>query len=212
MTITVRRLGIQPYETVWNAMRRFTKDRGSQTADEIWILQHEPVLTLGTQADASNIFPGNTLPVVQSDRGGEVTYHAPGQIVAYPLLDLRRRHLLIRPLVRRIEQAMMDTLIGFGIPARLHDNAPGVYVPSEGGAGEFQGIAKIGALLKVSRGCSYHGCSLNVSMALSPFSRINPCGYPGLRTTDMAHAGFRGSYAEAEESLIQHLIKNIEND
>ena len=211
MTITVRRLGIQPYETVWNAMRRFTKDRGSQTADEIWILQHEPVLTLGTQADASNIFPGNTLPVVQSDRGGEVTYHAPGQIVAYPLLDLRRRHLLIRPLVRRIEQAMMDTLIGFGIPARLHDNAPGVYVPSEGGA--FQGIAKIGALgLKVSRGCSYHGCSLNVSMDLSPFSRINPCGYPGLRTTDMAHAGFRGSYAEAEESLIQHLIKNIEND
>ena len=112
-----------------------------------------------------------------------------------------------------IEQAMMDTLIGFGIPARLHDNAPGVYVPSEGGAGEFQGIAKIGALgLKVSRGCSYHGCSLNVSMDLSPFSRINPCGYPGLRTTDMAHAGFRGSYAEAEESLIQHLIKNIEND
>ena len=188
-------------------------DRGSQTADEIWILQHEPVLTLGTQADASNIFPGNTLPVVQSDRGGEVTYHAPGQIVAYPLLDLRRRHLLIRPLVRRIEQAMMDTLIGFGIPARLHDNAPGVYVPSEGGAGEFQGIAKIGALgLKVSRGCSYHGCSLNVSMDLSPFSRINPCGYPDLRTTDMAHAGFRGSYAEAEESLIQHLIKNIEND
>lgn len=87
MTITVRRLGIQPYETVWNAMRQFTKDRGSQTADEIWILQHEPVLTLGTQADASNIFPGNTLPVVQSDRGGEVTYHAPGQIVAYPLLD-----------------------------------------------------------------------------------------------------------------------------
>ena len=184
-------------------MRRFTKDRGSQTADEIWILQHEPVLTLGTQADASNIFPGNTLPVVQSDRGGEVTYHAPGQIVAYPLLDLRRRHLLIRPLVRRIEQAMMDTLIGFGIPARLHDNAPGVYVPSEGGAGEFQGIAKIGALgLKVSRGCSYHGCSLNVSMDLSPFSRVNPCGYPGLRTTAMAHAGFRGSYAEAEESLI----------
>ena len=213
MTIKVRRLGIQPYETVWNAMRRFTKDRGSQTADEIWILQHEPVLTLGTQADASNIFPGNTLPVVQSDRGGEVTYHAPGQIVAYPLLDLRRRHLLIRPLVGRIEEAMMDTLIGFGIPARLHDNAPGVYVPSEGGAGEFQGIAKIGALgLKVSRGCSYHGCSLNVSMDLSPFSRINPCGYPGLRTTDMAHAGFRGSYAEAEESLIQHLIKNIEND
>ena len=176
-------------------------------------MKSEPVLTLGTQADASNIFPGNTLPVVQSDRGGEVTYHAPGQIVAYPLLDLRRRHLLIRPLVRRIEQAMMDTLIGFGIPARLHDNAPGVYVPSEGGAGEFQGIAKIGALgLKVSRGCSYHGCSLNVSMDLSPFSRINPCGYPGLRTTDMAHAGFRGSYAEAEESLIQHLIKNIEND
>ena len=142
-----------------------------------------------------------------------MTYHAPGQIVAYPLLDLRRRHLLIRPLVRRIEQAMLDTLSGFGIPAQLHDNAPGVYVPSEGGAGEFQGIAKIGALgLKVSRGCSYHGCSLNVSMDLSPFSRINPCGYPGLRTTDIAHAGFRGSYAEAEESLIQHLIKNIEND
>lgn len=209
--LAVRRLGLRDYAEVWEAMKAFTRSRGPETPDELWAVQHPTVLTLGTGADPSNIFPNCPFPVVQTDRGGEVTCHTPGQVVVYLLLDLRRRHLLVRPMVRLIEDAMIATLAGFGIEGLRHDGAPGIYVAAPGGEGEFRGTEKIGALgLKVSRGCTYHGLSLNVRIDRRAFLAINPCGYAGLRTADMAQMGFAGTVAEVEDKLLENLTLRLQ--
>jgi len=172
----VRQLGRQDYTAVWRNMQEFTADRDENSRDEIWVVEHEPVYTLGLNGKPEHILNAGNIPVVQCDRGGQVTYHGPGQIVAYLLLDLRRRNLGVKNLVNLLEQAVINLLKHYGLTAQRRPNAPGVYVNGE----------KIAALgLRVRRGCSYHGLSLNVDMDLEPFMRINPCGYQGLKTTQL---------------------------
>lgn len=175
--LTARRLGLREYAPVVDAMRGFTETRAATTGDEIWLLEHPPVYTLGRAALLDHVLEAGTIPVVRTDRGGQVTYHGPGQIVVYPLLDLRRRGLGIKHFVHLLEECVIELLAGYRIRAERRPGAPGVYVDG----------AKIAALgLRVRRGCSYHGVSLNVDMDLAPFARINPCGYPGLRVTQLA--------------------------
>jgi lipoyl(octanoyl) transferase len=174
--VIVRDLGLSDYQDVWNKMRSFTQQRGNASADEIWIVEHPGVFTLGLNGKPQHIINARDIPVIQCDRGGQVTYHAPGQIVAYILMDLQRRHWGVKKLVNCLEQAVLDLLAGYGIPAERKENAPGVYING----------AKIAALgLRVRRGCSYHGLSFNVDMDLMPFSYINPCGFEGLKSTQL---------------------------
>lgn len=183
----LRRLGCVGYEDTLAQMRAFTDARDAQTRDEIWMLEHPPVYTQGQAGKAEHLLAPGDIPVVQSDRGGQITYHGPGQLVVYFLLDLHRLGFGIRSLVTRIEQAMVAVLAGYGIAAYADPQAPGVYVDDAAGA---PGRAKIGSLgLRVRRGCSYHGLSLNVAMDLEPFSRINPCGFRGLRVTQVSELG-----------------------
>ena len=172
----VRDLGRQPYEPVWRAMQRFTDSRDEATVDELWLVEHEPVFTLGQAGKPEHVLAPADIPVIHVDRGGQVTYHGPGQIVAYPLLDLRRLKLGVRQYVDRIEQALIDTLADWTITAARRDGAPGVYV-------DGRKIAALG--IRVRRGCSFHGLAFNVAMDLEPFGRINPCGYAGLQVTSM---------------------------
>lgn len=173
----VRDLGLRPMPLVWADMREFTERRGPETQDEIWFVEHPPVFTLGLAADRAHLLDAGDIEVVQTDRGGQVTYHGPGQLVCYVLLDLKRRGLDIRRLVEALEGAVVDTLAGYGLEAYPKRDAPGVYVDG----------AKIAAVgLKVRRGCSYHGLAFNIAMDLEPFSRINPCGYEGLRVTQLS--------------------------
>ncbi len=175
-TLLVRRLGISDYEPTWRAMQSFTDERGPGTPDELWLLEHPPIYTQGQAGRPEHILDPGGIPVIQIDRGGQVTYHAPGQLVAYLLLDLRRAGLGVKSLVRLLEQSVIDLLAGYGIEAVARPAAPGVYV----------GDAKIAAVgLRVRRGCSFHGLALNVDMDLEPFSRINPCGYPGMAVTQI---------------------------
>lgn len=171
-----------PYETVAEKMRAFTEGRNPQTQDELWQVEHQPVFTLGQAAKESHILSAGNIPVVRTERGGQVTYHGPGQVVVYTLIDIRRKKLYVRDTVCRLEQALIDTLADLGVgKATRKSGAPGVYVPCAGS------LAKIAALgLKVFRGSTYHGVALNVAMDLSPFKRINPCGYSGLVVVDMA--------------------------
>lgn len=171
-----------PYETVAEKMRAFTEGRNPQTQDELWQVEHQPVFTLGQAAKESHILSAGDIPVVRTERGGQVTYHGPGQVVVYTLIDIRRKKLYVRDTVCRLEQALIDTLADLGVgKATRKSGAPGVYVPCAGS------LAKIAALgLKVFRGSTYHGVALNVAMDLSPFKRINPCGYSGLVVVDMA--------------------------
>ena len=211
MSFLVKHLGVADYESTYQAMRDFTQQRGSDTPDEIWILEHPPVFTLGLAGDPSNLHaPSNQSPLVQVDRGGEITYHGPGQIVVYLLLDLRRLGIFVKELVARIEQALIDTLADFGIPAERHAGAPGIYIAQEGSVSlEYQG-AKIAALgLKVSKGCSYHGLALNVSTDLEAFARIHPCGYEGLRTVDMQTLGIKDNIDIISQNLLGHLQKQL---
>jgi lipoyl(octanoyl) transferase len=211
MSFLVKHLGVADYESTYQAMRDFTQQRGSDTPDEIWILEHPPVFTLGLAGDPSNLHaPSNQIPLVQVDRGGEITYHGPGQIVVYLLLDLRRLGIFVKELVARIEQALIDTLADFGIPAERHAGAPGIYIAQEGSVPlEYQG-AKIAALgLKVSKGCSYHGLALNVSTDLEAFARIHPCGYEGLRTVDMQTLGIKDNIDIISQTLLGHLQKQL---
>ncbi len=176
LPLTIRPLGLQPYRQTWEAMGGFTDRRGPADDDEIWLLEHPPVFTLGQAGKLEHVLAPGAIPLVQVDRGGQVTYHGPGQLVAYPLIDLRRAGLGVRELVTRIEQVLIDTLAAWDIEASRQEGAPGVYV----------GGAKIGALgLRVRRGCSFHGLALNVAMDLEPFRRINPCGYRGMAVTQM---------------------------
>ena len=179
--VRVRRLGLVDYGETLAQMRAFTDARDAQTNDELWLLQHPPVFTLGQAGDPKYILTPGDIPVVRSDRGGQVTSHGPGQAVLYVMLDLRRRNCGVRGLVSGLEQAVVDTLDGYGIEAFARREAPGVYVDI---AGELCKIASLG--LRVRRGCSYHGLSLNVAMDLEPFMRIDPCGYRGLRMTQVS--------------------------
>ena len=211
MSFLVKHLGVADYESTYQAMRDFTQQRDGDTPDEIWILEHPPVFTLGLAGDASNLHsPSNQIPLVQVDRGGEITYHGPGQIVVYLLLDLRRLGIFVKELVSRIEQALIDTLADFGIQAERHAGAPGIYVAREGSIPlEYQG-AKIAALgLKVSKGCSYHGLALNVSTDLAAFARIHPCGYEGLKTVDMQTLGIKDNIDIISQTLLGHLQKQL---
>jgi lipoyl(octanoyl) transferase len=176
LALEVINLGVQDYQTSWQAMTDFTNQRTPETVDQLWLVQHPPVFTQGQAGKAEHLlFPGD-IPVVQTDRGGQVTYHGPGQLVAYPLLDLRRLKIGVRELVTAIEQTIVATLAHYGIDSAAKPDAPGVYVNGDK-------IASLG--LRVRRGCSFHGLALNVAMDLAPFGRINPCGYQGLAMTQM---------------------------
>ncbi len=178
--LLIRHLGLRDYAATWAEMRAFTEARGPAGDDELWLLEHAPVFTLGQAGRHEHLLDPGDIPVVQSDRGGQVTYHGPGQIVAYVLVDLRRAGLGVKGLVHLLEGAVIDLLAGYGIAAQARPEAPGVYV----------GGAKVAALgLRVRQGCSYHGLALNVDMDLGPFRRINPCGYPGLAVTQVADLG-----------------------
>lgn len=199
-SVLVRDLGRRAYAPVWQAMQAFTDARDAATEDELWLVEHDPVFTQGQAGKAEHVLAPGEIPVVQVDRGGQVTYHGPGQIVAYPLLDLRRLGLGVRQLVHRIEQAIIDTLEEWNISAVRREGAPGVYV----------GEAKIAALgLRVRRGCSFHGLAFNIAMDLSPYQRINPCGYQGLAITQMLDLGGPAQPALVAPVLVRELCRQL---
>lgn len=201
-TILVKHLGLVDYVSTWQAMQDFTSQRDPQSDDEIWLLEHPPVYTQGLAGKPEHLLAATSIPVIKTDRGGQITYHGPGQLVAYVLYDLKRAGMSVRELVRRIEQALIDVLQDYGITASRKTSAPGVYVHG----------AKIAALgLRVRRGCSYHGLSFNVAMDLAPFSAINPCGYAGLEVTDLARLGVRASMSEVTNALTSQLITQLSN-
>jgi len=195
------------YLPVWQAMRAYTDARGAYDADALWLVQHQPVYTLGQAASRAHLLAPGNIPIVATDRGGQVTYHGPGQVVAYPLLDLRRAGYFVKEYVNRLEAAVIDVLTELGLPgAHRVPGAPGVYVDSDAG------VAKIAALgVKVRNGRTYHGVALNVDMDLSPFLGINPCGYAGLRTVDLARCGVRCTVKEAGERLAHRLTHILPN-
>jgi lipoyl(octanoyl) transferase len=194
--IAIRALGRTGYETCWRAMQAFTDARRPDAADEIWLTEHPPVYTLGLSGRREHLLRATAIPAIKVDRGGQITYHGPGQLVAYVLVDLRRRRLGVRDLVRRLEASVVEWLAPFGIAAHGKPEAPGVYVMRDGRE------AKIAALgLKVRSGCTYHGLSVNVAMNLAPFLDIDPCGYPGLAVTQLADFGVERTVAEAGAEL-----------
>lgn len=196
----VRDLGRQPYEPVWRAMQAFTDSRDGDTLDELWLVEHEPVFTLGQAGRWEHVLDAGQIPVVPVDRGGQITYHGPGQIVAYPMVDLRRIRLGVRELVERIEQAVIEVLDGYGIQGSRRQGAPGVYV----------GHAKVMALgLRVRRGCSFHGLAFNIDMDLSAYARINPCGYRGLAVTTVLDLGGPGDLAAVKPPLVAALSRQL---
>jgi lipoyl(octanoyl) transferase len=210
--LLVRDLGRAEYLPTWQAMREFTAARTDQTADELWLVEHPPVFTLGQAARREHLLAPGDIPVVATDRGGQVTYHGPGQVVVYTLIDLRRLGIFVRELVYRIEQSVIQVLDESGITAQRVRGAPGVYVrdPASQAGGELAGFAKIAALgIKVSRGCSYHGVALNVAMDLQPFGRINPCGYAGLPTVDLSTLGVSISWRAAADRLTGRLAQHF---
>jgi lipoyl(octanoyl) transferase len=196
----IRHLGLAPYEETWHAMQRFTDERDASTRDEIWCLEHPPVFTLGLNASRAHLLAPGDIPVVQIDRGGQVTYHGPGQLVIYPLIDLRRQSLEVRKLVVALENAVVAYAAELGVTARGSRDAPGVYV----------GDAKLASVgLRIRRGSSYHGMALNVSLDLEPFRRINVCGYPGLRATRLCDLCAVRETAVAAAGLAPHLLGQI---
>ncbi|NGY06715.1 lipoyl(octanoyl) transferase LipB [Solimonas terrae] len=203
----IRRLGRVDYEATLAQMRAFTDARDADTPDELWLLEHPPVFTQGQAGKVEHVLAAGDIPVVQADRGGQVTYHGPGQLVVYFLIDLHRRGFGIRSLVTRIEQGMIGVLRQYGIVAYADPAAPGVYVDDAAGT-----RMKIGSLgLRVRKGCTYHGLALNVAMDLEPFSRINPCGYQGLRMTQTSALGGPRQVGEAGDALLEHLLAQLEN-
>jgi lipoyl(octanoyl) transferase len=196
--IQVRDLGLVAYEPTWRAMQALTRSRGAEAVDQLWLVQHPPVFTLGLAGRREHVLSPGAIPVVVTDRGGQVTYHGPGQAIAYLLLDLRRAGLGVRELVRRIEGAVIAVLDGYGIRGERREAMPGVYV----------GGAKIAAIgLRVSRGCTYHGVALNSDLDLGPFTRIDPCGYPGLASTRLADLGVRDNISAVQQKLAESLLR-----
>jgi lipoyl(octanoyl) transferase len=210
--IIFRHLGRQDYLPTYEAMKNFTAERTNETPDEIWVLEHPPVYTLGQAGDPIHLLdPSVEIPLISIDRGGQITFHGPGQIVVYLLLDLRRRHLFVRDLVAKIEQAIIDTLLDVGIVGERQPGAPGIYLAKQTSiSSDFVG-AKIAALgLKITKQCSYHGLALNVDMDLSPFSAINPCGYEGLKTIDLRSLGVSDNSDIVAKYLLSHLSQQLE--
>ena len=196
----LRWLGRVDYEPTWRAMQRLVDARGPDAPDEIWFLEHPPVFTLGMNARPEHVLAPGDIPVVPIDRGGQVTYHGPGQLVVYPLLDLGRARLGVRPLVEGIERAIVATVAQWGIEAAGRRDAPGVYV----------GAAKLASIgLRIRRGCSYHGLALNVAMDLEPFRRINPCGYAGLEMTQVSELGGPADVGVVAEALAPQLLEAL---
>ena len=189
-------------------MRTFTQERSPDAEDELWQVEHPAVFTLGQAGRESHVLDAGDIPVIRTERGGQVTYHGPGQIVVYTLVDIRRLGLFVKDTVCRLEQAIIDTLLDFGISeATRKPDAPGVYVPD---SGEDRGLVKIAAIgLKVSKGCTYHGVALNNAMNLEPFNRINPCGYPGLRTVDMATMGVQVGWQDVANCLCDQIERHL---
>src|SRR5258707_8861492 len=202
--------GLEPYTQSFDAMRVFTEARTPDTIDEIWLVDHPPFFTLGLAGDPAHLLnPDSDIPLVKVDRGGQITYHGPGQVVAYLLLDLRRRKLMVRELVQRIEAGVIETLASYNLATERKERAPGIYVAPTPSQLSHAG-AKIAALgLKIRNGCSYHGGSLNVKMDLQPFLAINPCGYAGLATVDMATLGVAADSDEVAPTLAGNLTHHI---
>jgi lipoyl(octanoyl) transferase len=199
-SLCVKRLGIMDYVSTWRAMQDFTARRNADTEDELWLLQHLPVYTLGLNGKPENLPKDGAIPVIKTDRGGQITYHGPGQLIAYLLLDLRRLNIGVRGLVRRMEQSVIDLLEGYGISAQYRIDAPGVYVNG----------SKIAALgLRIINGCCYHGLALNVDMDLRPFRIINPCGHPGMQVTQMRDLGVVESLGLLSEKLSEKLTYHL---
>ena len=196
----VRDLGRRAYEPVWRAMQSLTDARDEATPDELWLVEHDPVFTLGQAGKPEHVLLPGDIPVLHVDRGGQVTYHGPGQLVAYPLLDLRRLRIGVRDYVCRIEQAVIDTLADWNIEGRRREGAPGVYVDG----------AKVAALgIRVRRGCAFHGLAFNIDMDLAPFSRINPCGYAGLEVVSMRDLGGPAGIDAVKPALLDHLAARL---
>ncbi|WP_133407758.1 lipoyl(octanoyl) transferase LipB [Parashewanella tropica] len=194
----IRYLGQQDYESVWHAMQEYTDNRDADSRDELWVVEHPPVFTQGQAGKSEHILFAGDIPVIQVDRGGQVTYHGPGQLVVYPLLDIKRLKIGVRQLVTTIEQSIVDMLKDFDVEAYPKADAPGVYVNE----------AKIASLgLRIRKGCSFHGLALNVNMDMEPFHRINPCGYAGLQMVQCHELGGPESVEQAAESLIPHLAE-----
>ncbi|MDP1654573.1 MAG: lipoyl(octanoyl) transferase LipB [Hylemonella sp.] len=223
MTIEIRQLGRVDYTPTYAAMQAFTAARTADTPDELWICEHPPVFTQGLAGLAGHVLVPGDIPVVATNRGGQVTYHGPGQVVAYPLIDLKRAGYFVKEYVYRVEEAVIKTLAHFGVTGHRVAGAPGIYVRLDdptahallpqrpqksalGTAPDFTGLGKIAALgIKVSRNCTYHGVALNVAMDLEPYSRINPCGYAGLQTVDLSTIGVSVDWADAATVLSQKL-------
>ncbi|MCU7804827.1 MAG: lipoyl(octanoyl) transferase LipB [Candidatus Thiodiazotropha sp. (ex Lucinoma borealis)] len=198
--LLVRQLGLQPYAATWQAMQDYTNARDSSSPDQLWLLEHPPVFTQGQAGKAEHLLDPGTIPVMKTDRGGQVTYHGPGQLIAYLLLDLRRAHLGIRTLVSHLEEAVIALLAEYAISASACRDAPGVYI-------EECKVASLG--LRVRRGCCFHGLSLNVDMDLDPFKRINPCGYPGLKVTQLADQKVTTDIPTLGRELSHHLAHSL---
>ncbi|MEJ2393520.1 MAG: lipoyl(octanoyl) transferase LipB [Candidatus Thiodiazotropha sp.] len=196
----VRNMGLRPYAETWRAMREYTDQRDAESPDQLWLLEHPPVFTLGQAGKPEHLLAPGEIPVIKTDRGGQVTYHGPGQLVAYLLLDLRRAGLGVRGLVTLLEQAVIDLLRAEGIEASAREDAPGVYIAEAK-------IASVG--LRVRHGCSFHGLSLNVAMDLTPFERINPCGYPGLEVTQLSELVEEADLPRVGQELSQHLARGL---
>lgn len=222
MAITVIQRGVIDYATAYAEMTAFTAARTADTADVIWLCQHPAVFTQGLAGKAEHVLAAGQIPVVQTNRGGQVTYHGPGQVVAYPLIDLQRAGYFVKELVYRMEEAVLRVLASYGMTGHRVPGAPGIYVrldnPFDHGAlswprppgQEFAGLGKIAALgIKISRHCSYHGLALNVDMDLEPFERINPCGYQGLRTVDLRSCGVQTTWEEAARRLGEALAARL---
>ena len=208
----IRMLGRCDYRTVEAAMREFTHARGADTPDELWLVEHDPVFTLGVAGRAEHVLDAGTIPVLRTDRGGQVTFHGPGQVVAYPLVDLRRLRIYVKEYVYRLEQAALDVLSGHALTGHRVAGAPGIFVRLADPGGHeravsnavdpFAGLAKVAALgVKVSNHRTYHGVALNVAMDLQPFARINPCGYAGLKSVDLATLGVDARWEHVAELL-----------
>ncbi|EHA1125946.1 lipoyl(octanoyl) transferase LipB [Vibrio navarrensis] len=195
--LVVKRLGRQDYSPVWQAMHQFTDQRSEETLDEVWLVEHNPVFTQGQAGKAEHLLNTGDIPVVQSDRGGQVTYHGPGQLVVYFLINLRRKKLGVRDLVTTIENLVINTLKAYNIDSAARPDAPGVYV-------DGKKICSLG--LRIRKGCSFHGLALNVNMDLSPFLRINPCGYQGMEMVQVSELGGPNELATIEQQLIKELV------
>lgn len=201
--LIVKKLGRQDYEPVWKAMHKFTDERTEEDMDQVWLVEHNPVFTQGQAGKAEHVLNAGDIPVIQSDRGGQVTYHGPGQLVAYFLINIRRKKFGVRDLVTHIENLVINTLKAYNIDSAARPDAPGVYV-------DGKKICSLG--LRIRRGCSFHGLALNVDMDLSPFLRINPCGYQGMEMAQVSQLGGPSELENVEQQLIKELVELLGYD